>query len=183
MVQIFQSVYSPHHVILQREGSGVSDLTFEKNKQNSWPCARYWCTFPSNFVFEFWSCLFCLTPRTRASNPAISFVWRFARYAKALGILEQEKCSMSNAYRLANIARSTVRNFLAIAELKIVDENQYRHLYSLLLKDPKSNVTKFEAASRKKLYDYREKLQKLQMEGKLLPLKIEDKVLYVSCLE
>ena len=90
---------------------------------------------------------------------------------------------MSNAYRLANIARSTVRNFLAIAELKIVDENQYRHLYSLLLKDPKSNVTKFEAASRKKLYDYREKLQKLQMEGKLLPLKIEDKVLYVSCLE
>ena len=32
MVQIFQSVYSPHHVILRREGSGVSDLTFEKNK-------------------------------------------------------------------------------------------------------------------------------------------------------
>ena len=32
MVQIFQSVYSPHDVILRREGSGVSDLTFEKNK-------------------------------------------------------------------------------------------------------------------------------------------------------
>ena len=37
------------------------------------------------------------------------------RYAAVLSIMNEKKCSLNNAYRLAGTARSTVRDFLGIA--------------------------------------------------------------------
>ena len=47
------------------------------------------------------------------------------RYAAMLSTL-MEKCCLNNAYRLADTARSTVRDFLSIAELRIVNKVTYQ---------------------------------------------------------
>ena len=44
-----------------------------------------------------------------------------SRYVKVLQVIHDNHCSMANAFRLAVCPRSTVRDFVAIAELKIVD--------------------------------------------------------------
>ena len=44
------------------------------------------------------------------------------RYAAVLSTLNAKKCSLNNAYRLAGTARSTIREFIGIAQLKIVNE-------------------------------------------------------------
>ena len=43
-----------------------------------------------------------------------------------LSTLNEKKCSLNNAYRLTGTARSTIRDFLGIAELKIVNEVTYQ---------------------------------------------------------
>ena len=43
-----------------------------------------------------------------------------------LSSLNEKKCSLNNAYRLAGTVRSMIRDFLSIAELKIVNEVTYR---------------------------------------------------------
>lgn len=54
------------------------------------------------------------------------------RYGRVLAILQEEQCRMANAFRLARCPRSTVRDFVEIAELKTVDakENQLPHWFS-----------------------------------------------------
>ena len=44
------------------------------------------------------------------------------RYQRVLQILKENNCSMANAFWLAGCPRSTIRDFIAIAELRIVDE-------------------------------------------------------------
>ena len=44
-----------------------------------------------------------------------------SHYNRVLDILREERCSMANAFRLARYPHSTIRDFVAIAELKIVD--------------------------------------------------------------
>ena len=48
------------------------------------------------------------------------------RYAAVLSTPNEKKCSLNNAYSLAGTARSTIRDFLGIAELKIVNEVTYQ---------------------------------------------------------
>ena len=45
-----------------------------------------------------------------------------SHHSAVLSTLQEKKCSLNNAYRLAGTAHSIIRDFLGIAELRIVDE-------------------------------------------------------------
>ena len=57
---------------------------------------------------------------TRASTHRLATI--HTRYQRVLQILKENNCSMANAFWLAGCPRSTIRDFIAIAELRIVDE-------------------------------------------------------------
>ena len=67
------------------------------------------------------------------------------RYAAVLSTLNEKKCSLNNAYRLAGKACSTIRTFIWIAELKIVNEVTYQSILERL-GDPKLSVKGIEQA-------------------------------------
>ena len=93
------------------------------------------------------------------------------RYQKVLSIQKENDCSMANAFRLADCPRSTLRDFIAIAEMKIV----YAREHDLVIRDLQvKSVKELEAACRKRLRWYIPVLSNMPGEGKLLPLKIED---------
>lgn len=48
------------------------------------------------------------------------------RYSRVLAILQEEQRRMANAFRLARCPRSTVRDFVGIAELKTVDAKEHQ---------------------------------------------------------
>ena len=56
---------------------------------------------------------------------------------------------MANAFRLAACSRSTVRDFVAIADLKIVDSRER----DLVIRDHLGSVRALEAVCRKQLGD------------------------------
>ena len=72
------------------------------------------------------------------------------RYAVVLATLNEKKCSLNNAYRLAGTARSTIRDFLGIAELQIVNEVTYQSTLERL-GDPKLSVKRIEQECRRQL--------------------------------
>ena len=55
----------------------------------------------------------------RVSSHSLSNI--HSRYQKVLQVISDNHCSMANAFRLAGCPRSTVCDFMAIAELKIMD--------------------------------------------------------------
>ena len=57
---------------------------------------------------------------TRTSTHSLAKI--HTRYQRVLQILKENNCSMANAFWLAGCPRSTIRDFIAIAELRIVDE-------------------------------------------------------------
>ena len=94
------------------------------------------------------------------------------RYQKVLKIQTENDCSMANAFRLADCPRSTLRDFVAIAELKIVDAGEH----DLVIRDLQGkSVKELEAACRKRLRRYIPVLSNMRREGKLLLLKFEDR--------
>ena len=73
------------------------------------------------------------------------------RYQKVLSIQKENDCSMANAFWLADCPRSTLRDFVAIAELKIVDSREHE----LVIRDLQGkSVKELEAACRKRLRRY-----------------------------
>ena len=70
------------------------------------------------------------------------------RYAAVLSTLSEKKCSLNNAYRLAGTARSTIRDFIGIAELKILNEVTYQSTFQRL-GDPKLSVKGIEQECRR----------------------------------
>jgi len=77
---------------------------------------------------------------------------------------------MANAFRLAGCLRSTVRDFVAIAELKIVDHQEHDRV----IRDHAGSVKKLEATCRRRLRGYLPVMANLRREGKLLPLKFDE---------
>ena len=70
------------------------------------------------------------------------------RYAKVLQMLTENSCSMANAFRLSGCPRSTLRDFVAVAELRIVDTREH----NLVIRDLEGgSVRELEAACRKRL--------------------------------
>ena len=95
------------------------------------------------------------------------------RYAAVLSTLNEKKYSLNNAYRLAGTARSTIRDFLGIAELKIVNEVTYQSTLERL-GDPKLSVKRIEQECRRQLGGLLPLVKRLRVAKKLLPLALED---------
>ena len=95
------------------------------------------------------------------------------RYATVLSSLNEKKCSLNNAYRLAGTARNTMRDFLGIAELKIVNEVTYRSTLERL-GDPKLSVKRIELECRRQLGGLLPVVKRLCAAKNMLPLALED---------
>ena len=94
------------------------------------------------------------------------------RYSHVLKIITENRCSMANAFRLASCPRSTVRDFVAVAELKLVDAREH----DLVIRDPQGgSVKELEAACRKRLRRHLPVMANMRREGKLLPLKFDER--------
>ena len=79
---------------------------------------------------------------------------------------------MGNAFRLTGCPRSTPCDFVAIAELKIVNGREHDRVLS----DWQSgSVRELETACRRRLKCYLPVVADMQREGKLLPLKFDDR--------
>ncbi|XP_020915058.1 uncharacterized protein LOC110252575 [Exaiptasia diaphana] len=94
------------------------------------------------------------------------------RYQRVLEVVKKEGCSNRQAYKIAGIPRSTVRDMIGIAELHIVDKQEYE----MIVKDMKraSSVKNIERACRRKLGEFKKKMSALRSEGKLLPIVFND---------
>ena len=91
-----------------------------------------------------------------------------SRYAKVLQVIHDNHCSMANAFHLVGCPRSTVRDSVAIAELKIVDHGEHDRVIS----NHAGSVKELETACRRRLWGYLPVMANLRREGKLLPLKL-----------
>ena len=97
----------------------------------------------------------------------------YRRYAVVLSTLNAKKCSLNNAYRLAGTARSTIRDFIRIAELKIVNEVTYQSTLERL-GDLKLSVKGIEQKCRRQLGGLLPLVKRLRVAKKLLPLALDD---------
>ena len=95
------------------------------------------------------------------------------RYAKVLAVISDKKCSLNNAYRLAGTARSTVRDFLGIAELKIVNEVTYNSTIERLA-DPRTAVKEIDRECRIQLRGLLPVVKRMRTSKSLLPLAVDD---------
>ena len=90
------------------------------------------------------------------------------RYDQVLQTMKENKCSMACAFRLACCPRSTLRDFVAIAELKKVASREL----DLVLRDQEvQSVRDLEVACRKRLRRYIPVMSNMRREGQLLPMK------------
>ena len=91
------------------------------------------------------------------------------RYTAVLSTLQEKKCTLTNAYRLAGTARSTISDFLGVAELKIVNEVTFESTLERL-GNPKLAVKTIEQECRKQLGGLLPVVKRLRLMRKLLPL-------------
>ena len=89
------------------------------------------------------------------------------RYTAVLSTLQEKKCTLTNAYRLAGTACSTISDFLGVAELKIVNEVTFE---STLERLGKLAVKTIEQECRKQLGGLLPVVKRLRLTRKLLPL-------------
>ena len=78
---------------------------------------------------------------------------------------------MANAFRLSGCPRSTVRDFVTIAELKIVNSREH----DLVICDHVGSLKELEAVCRKRLSRHLPVMANMRREGQLLPLKFDDR--------
>ena len=92
------------------------------------------------------------------------------QYDQVLQTMKENRCSMACAFRLAGCPRSTLRDFMAIAELKKVDSMEL----DLVLHDQEvKSVRDLEVVCRKRLRRYIPVMSNMRREGQLLPMKFE----------
>ena len=97
-----------------------------------------------------------------------------SRYDKVLQTMKDNNCSMANAFRLSGCPRSTLRDFIAIAELKKVD---LRAFEIVLANYQGESVRELEQMCRKSLRRYMPLMSTMRHEGQLLPLKFDQPAL------
>ena len=106
------------------------------------------------------------------------------QYDQVLQTMKENRCSMACAFRLAGCPRSTLRDFVAIAELKKVDSREL----DLVLRDQEvKSVRDLEVVCRKRLRRYIPVMSNMRREGQLLPMKFEARfyewsIVYISPL-
>ena len=93
-----------------------------------------------------------------------------ARYEGVLRILQDRKLSLAKAMDRYGIARNTLRDFLGICELRILDEERYKSVVGKERKcTGKPSVKVIERRCRSVLAEYKVQSQRLKEEKKLLP--------------
>ena len=105
----------------------------------------------------------------RVSSHSLSNI--HSQYQKVLQVISDNHCSIANAFRVAGFPRSTVHDFVAIAELKIVGHQEHDHV----IHDHAGSVKELEATCRTRLQRYLPVMANLRREGKLLPLKFDER--------
>ena len=108
---------------------------------------------------------------TRASTHSLATI--HTRYPRVLQILKENNCSMANAFRLAGCPRSTLRDFIAIAELRIVDEREFESASREICV---GSVKDLETVCRRRLRRHLPAMANMRREGQLLPLKFDDRL-------
>ena len=94
-----------------------------------------------------------------------------SRYQKVVEVVLKNRCSMANVFHLAGCPRSTVCDFLAIAELKIMDHREHDRV----IRNHAGSVKELEVTCRTRLWRYLSVMANLRREGKLLPLKFDER--------
>ena len=107
---------------------------------------------------------------TRVSSHSLSSI--HSRYDKVLEAMKDNNCSMANAYRLSGCPRSTLQDFIAIAELKKVDSRAFE---IALANYQGESVRELEKMCRKSLGRYMPLMSTMRREGQLLPLKFDQR--------
>ena len=97
------------------------------------------------------------------------------RYMGTLSIMNKKVCSLAEAMRIFDVARNTLRDFIGICELKIVDSSKYeRVVQSVKEATGKASVKVIESYCREALGEYRTQTNQLNSEKKLLPFYPKD---------
>ena len=107
---------------------------------------------------------------TRVSSHSLSSI--HSRYDKVLQTMKDNNCSMANASRLSGCPRSTLQDFIAIAELKKVDSRTFE---IALANYQGETVRELEQMCRKSLRRYMPLMSTMRLEGQLLPLKFDQR--------
>ena len=107
---------------------------------------------------------------TRVSSHSLSSI--HSRYDKFLQTMKDNNCSMANASRLSGCPRSTLQDFIAIAELKKVDSRAFQ---IALANYQGESVRELEQMCRRSLRRYMPLESTMRREGQLLPLKFDQR--------
>ncbi|KAL9987344.1 hypothetical protein ACROYT_G001634 [Oculina patagonica] len=96
--------------------------------------------------------------------------WIHERYQAVLDILVKKKCSLTEAMRRFGIPRNTLRDYVGICELHIIDIERYHKVVDAeRQRSGKVSVKSIEKRCRVALSEYRVQANKLKQEKKLLP--------------
>ena len=97
------------------------------------------------------------------------------KYLGVLATMKQNQCSLTEAMRLFGVARNTLRDFIGICELRIIDKEKYdRVVQSVRERTGKTSMKLIELKCREALSDYRAQASKFKTEEKLLPFYPKD---------
>ena len=93
-----------------------------------------------------------------------------ARYEGVLKIMEQRKFFLAKAMEKYGVVRNTLRGFIGICELKILDRNRFNTFVSTERECcGKPSVKDIELRCRAALSEYRAQSKRSKEEGRLLP--------------
>lgn len=94
------------------------------------------------------------------------------RYLGVLKTMKENQCSLTEAMRRFGVARNTLRDFIGICELRVVDKEKYERVIKEIT--GKTSVKLIESKCREALSDYRAQSSRLKSEEKLLPFYPKD---------
>jgi len=93
-----------------------------------------------------------------------------ARYEEVLRVMNQRKCSLAKAMEKCGVTRNTLRGFIGICELKILDQDKFNTVVSTEReRSGKPSVKDIEQRCRVALSEYRAQSKRFKEEGRLLP--------------
>ena len=93
-----------------------------------------------------------------------------ARYESVLKILKKENCSLSKAMESYGVARNTLRDFIGICELRIIDGKRYKTIMTMERdRSGKPAVKTIEMRCRAALAEYKAQVKTYKEAGRLLP--------------
>jgi len=99
-------------------------------------------------------------------------------HGRYLGVLERMKgnqCSLTQAMRLFGVPRNTLRDFIGICKLRIIDKEKYDRVVQLVReRTGKKSIKLLELKCREALSDYHAQASKLKTEKNLLPFYPKD---------